>query len=350
MAKKNKEDLVENPEVSKNNLSRLRSILKTKKYDNDILVGGSSLIDDPPELISISPRIDLLLNGGITSSSWINILGAAKLGKSSISLRMAAQAQKKGYFVLYVNAEHRLKKMNLEGTHGLIYDDPEKFMILQSSRDKVLTGQDFLIIIEDILKNFDKVICIIDSISSLSHPKQVEEGTGTYTRGGMGVLVSQFINNCAPLVCQRKHIMIVIQQMYNNTGGYGKTKLASGGTKVTYQGDCILEAKSKTELKSGEKIIGHSIELCCECSSNGTIPFTKTDAYMRYGYGIDPELELVEMGKEFGVIEGSGWLNYKDTKIQGLANFAAELRKNKELYESIQSDVNKAIESLRDET
>lgn len=346
MAKKKEEAVVEISHFSPRDT--LNAILKAKKYDMNILVAGSLLIDNPPEVISISPKFDKLLNGGITSSSWINIVGPPKFGKTTLALRMAAQAQKKGYFVLYVNAEHRLKKMNLEGTAGLDYSE-DKFMILQSSAEKILNGQDFLNIIEDVLKSFDKVFCIIDSISTLSHPKQMEEGTGTHTRGGMGVLVSQFVNNCAPIVCQKHHIMAVIQQQYSNTSGYGKTKLAGGGTKVVYQGDCILECKSKSELKSGEKTIGQEVEWVCECSSLGTIPFTKINSYIRYGVGIDCELELVSMAKELGLLAGSVWFTYKEHKYQGIENWAKKLKEDRTLYDELFKDVMTMYEESENE-
>lgn len=349
MAKKEKEAPVQESKVSR--LSILKSILKAKKYDSDILISGASIVDCPPEIISVSPRMDILLNGGITSSSWINILGPSKIGKSTLVLRMAAQAQKLGYFILYANVEHRLKQMNLDGTFGLDYRDPEKFMLLQSSKEKTLTGQDFLIIIEDTLKSMEKVMCIVDSISSLAHPKQLEEGTGTHTRGGMGVLVSQFINNCAPLVMQRQHIMVNVQQQYSNTSGYGKGRLASGGTKVVYQGDCILEAKGRTEIKSKDKIIGQKTEWVCECSALGTIPFSKTETSIRYGHGIDPELELVEIGKELAVIDEQGaWLEYDGVKAQGVAKFADELRTNKALCDKLQTQINATLKSLKEDS
>lgn len=348
MAKKDKEvkDIGVETEVDQHSL--VEGIIN-KKYGKGFVHSSESLIDVPPEIISISPRFDLLLNGGITSSSWNNIIGPAKWGKTTLALRIAAQAQKHGYFVLYANVEHRLKRMNLVGTQGLDYKDPKRFKIVESTIDETLSGEKYLGIIEDYLKSTTKTVCIIDSISSFAHPRQIEQGTGTATMGGMGVLISQFINNICAQVAKRKHIIINIQQQYNNTSGWGKKKFSSGGTKVVYQGDCILEAKNRTELKNGEKIVGQEVEWICECSALGTVPFSKANSYIRYGIGIDCELELVSMAKEISLLAGTGWLTYKDIKIQGIDNWAIKLKEDRELYDAIYKDVMAAHQELRDE-
>jgi RecA/RadA recombinase len=346
-----KKEIQEGTQVAPNLNSIVSSLIK-KKYGDGLLISAMDIIDNPPEIISVSPRIDSLLNGGITSSSWINVVGPPKFGKTTLILRMAKASQEKGYNVLYANIEHRLKRMNLEGCKGLDYRDPEKFMILQSSSEKILNGEEYLNIIEDYLKTKDKVFCILDSLSSLAHPKQIEEGVGTATRGGMGVLTAQFVNNIAPVVSQKGHIIVCVQQFYSNTSGYGKTKLAGGGTKIVYQGDCILETRQKTEIKSGDKIIGQSVTWECECSSLGSIPGTKTDSVIKYGIGIYPEMELVEMAKEVGVIDSTdkgSWLTYNEQKVQGVAKFAEMLENNPELYAEIEQKVKNMYAEMRSE-
>lgn len=346
MAKQKKEEIEIKSEIPKD----MFSPIVNKKYGKGLFVKGSDLIDSPKKIFSISPRVDLLLNGGIRESDWISIIGPAKIGKTVLALRMAERCQKQGYFILYANIENRLKAMNLQGTKGLSYSNEDDFMILQSTKDVILNGEMYLDIMETVLKNKEKVFLIADSFSSLTHPKQVEQGVGTHTRGGMGVLTSQFINNVSPIVQSRGHIVVNILQQYCNTSGFGKHRNVSGGSKVIYQSDTTIEAKSKVELKNGEKIFGQSVKLEIDCSSLGGFPGTQVDTYIKYGHGIYAEMELIDMAKEVGIIETSGaWLNYGDVKFQGMANFAKMLEENPNMYEEIYGKVMEMYRVIREE-
>ena len=66
---------------------------------------------------------------------------------------------------------------------------------------------------------------------------------------------------------------------------------------------------------------------------------------IRYGEGIDIYWELIEMAKEFGIINASGaWLNYGDVKAQGVENFNVLLRENKSLFDEIYGKVKETYE------
>lgn len=349
MAKK-KEEVAAPAEAAKEAVKDATSVIVNKKYGKGLFVKGSDLIDNPKRIISISPRIDLLLNGGIRETDWISIIGPPKIGKTVLALRMAERCQKQGFFVLYANIENRLKAMNLKGTRGLIWDDEDKLMVLQSRKDKILNGEEYLDIMETKLKNSDNVFLIADSFSSLAHPKQVEQGVGTHTRGGMGVLTSQFINNISPVVQARGHIIVNILQQYCNTSGFGGPRNVSGGSKVIYQSDTTIEARKKVELKSGEKIFGQSVTWEIDCSSLGGFPGSKVDSYIKYGHGIYAEMELIDMAKEVGIIEVSGsWLQYGEEKYQGMANFAKVLEEDETLYNEIYEKVMETYKALREE-
>lgn len=340
MAKKDKsEEQIENKYLA------LEALLK-KKYKVDVMLTADGVSDERDIIIPVSPRLDVLLNGGLQAGSWMNIIGKPKKGKTTTVLRMAKVAQDAGYFVIYNNVEHRLKDMNLKGCAGLDLS-PNKFRRIQSTREKTLTNQDFLNMNEDILRNTEKVICIFDSISALASGKQMEEGAGTSSRGGMSnsVVVSQFCSNMAPVVLMNKHIIVNIQQTMANVSGYGPTSLAKGGEAIKFQADTILWIKTAKEVLSGGKIIGQTVEWEAECSALGTIPGTKVESMIRYGEGIDIYWELIEMAKEFGIINASGaWLNYGDVKAQGVENFNVLLRENKSLFDEIYGKVKETYE------
>src|SRR5688500_1250385 len=108
-----------------------------EKYGN-LIFSAKSVTGDDKKVISVSPAFDLM-TGGIPEGCFVALTGKEKIGKTLLALSIAAQAQKieyanpelcpNGRVVFYLNAEHRIKKRDLEGIEGLDLSD-EKFKLV----------------------------------------------------------------------------------------------------------------------------------------------------------------------------------------------------------------------------
>ena len=110
---------------------------KLVKNIGKCIVSGREVYEEKKNLktLKISPALDFALNGGVQEGSWVTVTGLPKTGKTSSMLQLAANAQKEGRKVIYLDAEGRLKSHNLDGINGL---DLDTMKIIRSPDDKML--------------------------------------------------------------------------------------------------------------------------------------------------------------------------------------------------------------------
>lgn len=320
-----------------------------KKYGKEAFITGQHILDNPHELISISPKLDLILGGGIPGGSIVTLAGIEKLGKSLTALWIAARCQNRGRKIFYLNVEGRLKGRDLAGIQGLIPQDVE---IIGSYKGKILNAEDYLQIAENIIKGVPGSVVILDSVSQLCGEKELSCDMGETQRAPGAVLLSQFCKKIANAVPVNDNIVIMIQHMIANTSGYGAKLLASGGRKIAYAADIGMIGRSYKFLRPGNKDDDETSppygqEVMWQTTSTCFIPpGQKTTSIIRYGVGIDICSEYIALGCDFGIINVAGsWLElvYSGKKIQGKENLYQYLQTQdgKNDYKILQEEVGK---------
>lgn len=308
-----------------------------KKYGAGVIVPASLVLEKPKKIVSISPRIDIGLNGGIPEGSWLIVSGPAKAGKSSTVLQLCANAQQMGKKVFYIDAEHRFKPMNATGIHNL---DIEKMMLIRSTIDKQYSGEEFLSIAMDIIKDKDNAGCVlvIDSASALCPSDEIAEDVTGSKRSSTPKMLSNFVKKMAGVVPVMDTIVVVIQHLITNTSGYGAPFTEDGGVKIQYQVDTKLRCKAGKPWLDGDKQIGQTVEWQVMTSALGP-PGAKIESYLRYGYGIDDITETIMLASDFGIIQkGGAWYTLPDgTKLQGSEKVYLHLKDNKDKLIDIQN-------------
>lgn len=280
-----------------------------KEFGNDIFKSISKVRERKFDILSVCPSINAAMGGGIPTGTWVNVAGKPKCGKTTTILWTCAKAQAMGMEVFYLNVEHRLKPMNVANLEGIPIDE-SRFHVIESTKEKILSGTDFLKIGTHILHNTEKSVLVIDSLAALVPPKELEEGVGTFTRGGMAGQVAQFCRIMTAVVPIKGHIVLTIQQIQANTSGYGAPTSVKGGNSITYQGDIIMREKGVKDWKAGDKIIGQKVTWEFDCTALGGFPGSKCESSLRYGKGIDETNEVITIGKGLGLISGSTWLYF----------------------------------------
>lgn len=296
MAKKNS-----NPEYLKKIIKDYGQIIKS---GTDVLEEKSSY-----KVISVSPAIDLALGGGIREGCWLTLTGDPKSGKTTTAMQIAANCQKEGRKVIYLDAEGRLKDMNFEVPEL----DPEMMTVI-APEDKPLPAEDFLDIAYKMLSHpdFHEAVLIIDSISSLIPAKELD-GDFTAKRAGLPKILSIFTKKVGQLLPRQRGLVIAITHYIANTAGFGKAKLADGGNKIQYQADTRMEIAGGGEKISAVKPwvdsngtrIGQIVNWRIICSSMGA-PGGQVQSYIRYGKGIDKAQEILTLALDLGLIDKAG--------------------------------------------
>ena len=281
-----------------------------KEYGNIISIGLEVLEEKKGyKVISVSPAIDIALGGGIKEGSWVTLTGDPKSGKTTTAMQIAANCQKEGRPVIYLDAEGRLKDMNFE-----VQDlDPSKMKVVHPD-DKPLPAEDFLKTAHKLMSDpeFYGAVLIIDSISSLIPQKELD-GDFTPGRAGLPKILSIFTKKMGQLLPRQRGLIIAITHYIANTAGFGKAKMPDGGNKIQYQADTRMEIASGGEkisavkpwVDSSDQRIGQIVNWKIICSSMGA-PGGQVQSYIRYGHGIDKTQEILMLACDLGLIEKAG--------------------------------------------
>ncbi len=294
-----------------------------KKY-GDIFHNAQSVIDKPPRVMSISPNVDIALGGGIPEGSFVVLTGIEKGGKTIMALEICASAQEQlGNKIYYENIEGRIKARDLAGITRLSKDE-EKFMLIGSTEDKILSGEEYLCILDTLLHSEKGIVGVVDSFSMLTSQNELTNELTAVQVMEMQKLQAKFCRKVSNVLPVKKNTVVgITQQMANiQKMGMGKAKVEKGGNALKYQADVKLELSYFEPLKDGEDIIGQISHWKVITSAIGS-PGIMFDTYIRFGQGIWKERELADLMVSFGLAEKSGaWFKYKDKKVQGLNNFA----------------------------
>jgi recombination protein RecA len=312
-----------------------------KEYGN-VLHDPASITERPLEVLSVGPKLDIALGGGVPEGSLFIMTGPEKVGKTVTALTFCANAQKHyERKIYYANIEGRLKKRDLEGITDLTLDS-EKMQIIGSTEGNILSAEKYLSIIDNIVHTQPGALAIVDSFSALSSESELTGNLEDVQVMSVQKVLAKFcrrISNALPInrvtVVGITHLMANMQRF-----GRGKTKVEKSGSALKYQVDVKLHASHSTPLMQGDTQIGQTVHWQITTSAIGP-PGQKVESHIRYGKGIWKEMEMADLMIDFGLISKAGaWLKLPNgDKIQGKVNLAKYLEENTEEYANFRKEV-----------
>jgi recombination protein RecA len=316
------------------------------KEFGDVLLEASYIVENPPPIISVSPKIDIALGGGVPEGCLFIMTGPEKVGKTVHALQFCKNAQKvklendEKRKIYYGNIEGRLKKRDLEGIKGLEFD-PESLKIVGSTKGNILSGEKYLGIFDNIIHNEPHAVCVIDSFSALAAEAELVNDITDVQVAAMNRYLSKFTRRFANVLPINRVTLVGITHLMANIQkfGAGKSKVEKSGSALKYAQDVKLWATHKEALKQGETQIGQKVHWVVENSAIGA-PGQKVTSIIKYGHGIWNEYELAELAKDYGLVEGKTWLTLPNgEKVQGMSNFATYLEENPSYYDDLRQQV-----------
>lgn len=317
------------------------------KQWGDIITDVAYLSERRNKIINTTPQLDVSLGGGVPEGSFMLIGGPPGLGKSSLSLKVAANAQKidSDYGrrdIYYFDIEGRLKIRDVQ-----IKDldlSPERFKIITSKPGHILYGEDFIDIGEKLIHNRPGSVFIFDSFSALCCRERTEGDIGDRVRDSAPLLLSNFCKRIAQVIPVNKSIVIGITHIIANQGTGHKTWSEAGGNKVKYQADIKMRGTHFERWEVGETLVGQKIHWEIEKTAL-TMPPSKTISYLRYGEGFDEFKEIIDLAEGCNIVKKKGaWYSFSDAELsdkqyQGIENVRLALIENPDLYAKIKAEV-----------
>ncbi|MFJ5927247.1 recombinase RecA [Kitasatospora sp. NPDC092948] len=283
------------------------------------------------EVISTgSTALDVALGvGGIPRGRVIEIYGPESSGKTTLTLHLAANAQKAGGTVAFVDAEHAL--------------DPEYAKKLGVDTDKLLvsqpdTGEQALEITDMLIRSGAIDLVIIDSVAALVPRAEIEGEMGDSHVGLQARLMSQALRKIAGALNQSNTTAIFINQLREKIGVmFGSPETTTGGRALKFYASVRLDIRRIETLKDGTEAVGNRTRVKV-VKNKVAAPFKQAEFDILYGVGISREGGLIDMGVEHGFIRKSGaWYTYEGDQLgQGKENARNFLRDNPQLADEIE--------------
>ena len=274
--------------------------------------------------------LDLALGiGGIPRGRVIEIYGPEAGGKTTLSLHIAAQAQKNGGIVAFIDAEHALDPVYASkigvNTDELLISQPD-------------SGEQALEIAEKLVSSGAVDLIIVDSVAALVPQAEIEGEMGDSHVVLQARLMSQALRKLTSLLNKTKTSIIFINQLRQKIGiMFGNPETTPGGLALKFYSSVRIDVRKIENIKQGEQVIGTRVRAKI-VKNKVAPPYRQAEFTMLHGEGISRESCLITMGVDSKIVEKSGtWFIYNGEKLgQGAENARQYLKDNPELAQQIE--------------
>ena len=272
--------------------------------------------------------VDLALGRAIPKGRIIEIFGPESSGKTTLTLHIAANCQRQGGTVAFIDAEHAL---DTKYADALGVNVPE---LLVSQPDN---GEQALEVVDMLTRSGAVDLIIVDSVAALTPKAEIEGEMGDSHMGLQARLMSQALRKLTGSVAQSGTTIIFINQLRMKIGVFfGNPETTTGGNALKFYASQRMDVRGTTQIKVGEEIVGKKVKVKV-VKNKVAPPFREVELDIAFGEGFSKEGDLLDQAERYSVVEKSGaWYAYKGEKIgQGRENAKGFLRANPALCEEI---------------
>ncbi len=277
--------------------------------------------------------LDIALGvGGLPRGRVIEIYGPESSGKTTLTLHVIAEAQKKGGVCAFVDAEHALDPIYAKKL-GVNLDD-----LLISQPD---TGEQALEITDTLVRSGAVDVLVINSVAALTPRAEIEGEMGESQPGLQARLMSQALRKLTASISRSNTMVIFINQIRMKIGVmYGSPETTSGGNALKFYASVRLDIRRIGAIKEHDQVVGNQTRVKV-VKNKVAPPFKQVEFDIMYGEGVSKVGELIDLGVKAGVVEKSGaWFSFDSQRLgQGRENAKALLKTSPEIADRIERAV-----------
>ena len=304
---------------------------------------GSDQIKKIPSISTGALAIDLALGiGGVPKGRVIEIYGPESSGKTTLSLHIAAEAQKAGGVAAFIDAEHALDPIYASAL-GVDVDE-----LLVSQPD---TGEQALEIANMLIDSEGVDVVVIDSVAALVPQAEIDGEMGQSHVGLQARLMSQALRKLTSSINKTQTTVIFINQIREKIGVmWGSPETTSGGRALKFYASVRIDIRRIETLKVGAEMIGNRVRAKI-VKNKVAPPFKEAQFDIMFGQGISREGSLLDVGVDHGIVRKAGaWFTYDEVQLgQGKENSKRFLRENADIALQLETDVYKAVGMIESE-
>ena len=277
--------------------------------------------------------LDIALGiGGLPKGRVVEVYGPESSGKTTLTLHVVAEAQKKGGTCAFVDAEHALDPVYARKL-GVNVDE-----LIISQPD---TGEQALEIADTLVRSGAVDVVVIDSVAALVPQAELEGEMGDSHVGLQARLMSQALRKLTSSISRSNCMVIFINQIRLKIGVmFGNPETTSGGNALKFYSSVRLDIRRIGAIKNRDDVVGNQTRVKV-VKNKVAPPFKVVDFDIMYGAGISKTGELLDHGVKLGIVDKAGsWFSYGDQRIgQGREAAKQFLVDNPDVAETIENEI-----------
>jgi len=266
--------------------------------------------------------------GGYPRGRVVEIYGPESSGKTTLALHAAAEAQKAGGTVAFVDAEHALDP-SYAAKLGVQIDD-----MLLSQPD---SGEQGLEIVDMLVRSAAVDLIVIDSVAALTPKAELDGDMGDTHVGLQARLMSQALRKLTGTISRSNTTVMFINQIRMKIGVmFGSPETTTGGNALKFYASIRLDIRRIGAIKKGDEILGNDTRVKV-VKNKMAPPFKQAQFSIMYGEGISFAGEVIDLGVQYGLVQKSGsWYAVGNERIgQGRDNAIKYMKEHPEVMATV---------------
>ncbi len=276
--------------------------------------------------------------GGFPRGRVVEVFGPESSGKTTLTLTVIAQAQKRGGLAAFIDVEHALDPQYARKL-GVNLDD---LLVSQPS-----SGEEALRICETLIRSNALDVIVLDSVAALVTKAELEGEIGDATVGAQARLMSAALRKLTAMIAKARTICIFTNQIREKIGVmFGNPETTPGGKALKFYSSVRIDIRRISAIKQADGTVTGNRTRIKVVKNKVAPPFTEAEFDIMYNEGISSAGSLLDIALEKNIIEKRGsWMSYKGTQLAQGRDAAKEvLKADENLYREIEDQVLRMLE------
>ena len=302
--------------------------------------------DDRCVDVDVIPTGNLLIDralgvGGFPRGRIIEVFGPESSGKTTLTLTVIAQAQKRGGLAAFIDVEHALDPQYARKL-GVNLDD---LLVSQPS-----SGEEALQICEALVRSNAIDVIVLDSVAALVTKQELDGEIGDTTVGAQARLMSAAMRKLTALISKARTVCIFTNQIREKIGVmFGNPETTPGGRALKFYSSIRVDIRRTGQIKATDGTVTGNRTKVKIVKNKVAAPFTEAEFDIMYNEGISSTGSLLDLALEMEIVQKRGsWFSYNGTQLAQGRDAAKELIKaDAALYQELETKVKEGLEAKK---
>jgi recombination protein RecA len=296
--------------------------------------------------VDVIPTGNLLIDralgvGGFPKGRIVEVFGPESSGKTTLTLTVIAQAQKRGGLAAFIDVEHALDPQYARKL-GVNLDD---LLVSQPS-----SGEEALQICEALVRSNAIDVIVLDSVAALVTKQELDGEIGDSTVGAQARLMSAAMRKLTALISKAQTVCIFTNQIREKIGVmFGNPETTPGGRALKFFSSMRVDIRRIGQIKATDGVVTGNRTKIKVVKNKVAPPFTEAEFDIMYNEGISSTGSLLDLALEMEIIQKRGsWFSYNGTQLAQGRDAAKELIKgDAALYADLETKVKEGLEAKK---